>query len=131
MQPPLPGKKGLPLQKYKPRLSSGFFTDVLVFDPGELCFKSFIVKDFNIYFISSATLAPISVEKGSESTEVLQKSLQALQHLKKQPNIIPEMEKVHVLIKHILLCNVFMYTITYICDLVVNKTDESGVGCSF
>ena len=51
----------------------------------------------SIYFISSATLAPISVEKGSESTEGLLKSLQALQHLKKQPNIIPEMEEVHVL----------------------------------
>ena len=51
----------------------------------------------SIYFISSATPAPISAEKGSESTEVLLKSLQALQHLKKQPNILPEMEKVLVL----------------------------------
>ena len=51
----------------------------------------------SICFISSATPAPIPVEKGSESTEVLLKSLQALQHLKKQPNIIPEMEKVHIL----------------------------------
>ena len=50
-----------------------------------------------MYFISSATPAPIPIEKGSESTEVLLKSLQALQHLKKQPNNLPEMEKVHVL----------------------------------
>ena len=71
----------------------------------------------SVYFISSATPAPIPVEKGSESTEVLLKSLQALQHLKKQPNNLSEMEKVHILnysykCHKCFLCNVFMYTIT-------------------